>query len=161
AAEVDMNIIVATGLYIFLELPSFLAYRTDDSITEIFIREIRDGINETGIKAAFLKCAVEKYGIVADVPRILSTVAAASVETGAPIMVHTDAAAKTGLLALEALTAHGVDPTKIVIAHAGDSNDLDYLRAIADTGAWLGCDRFSIQHFNPDGDRVTTLLKLI
>ena len=28
-------------------------------------------------------------------------------------------------------------------------NDLEYLRAIADTGAWLGCDRFGIEHFNP------------
>lgn len=161
AARVDINIIVATGLYIFLELPSFLAYRSDDVLTDMFVREIREGINETGVKAAFLKCAVEKHGIIADVPRILAAVAAASVETGAPIMVHTDAASKTGLPALAALTAHGVDPAKIVIAHAGDSNDLDYLRAIADTGAWLGCDRFSIEHFNRDADRIATLVKLI
>jgi phosphotriesterase-related protein len=48
-----------------------------------------------------------------------------------------------------------------VIAHAGDSNDLDYLRAIADTGASLGCDRFSITHFNPDPNRVETLAALV
>ena len=64
-------------------------------------------------------------------------------------MVHTNAQARTGLPALEALTGHGVDPARIVIAHAGDSNDLEYLRAIASTGAWLGCDRFGIDHFNP------------
>jgi ATP-dependent Lhr-like helicase len=44
-----------------------------------------------------------------------------------------------------------------VIAHAGDSNDLDYLRAIADTGASLGCDRFKVDHFNPDARRIETL----
>ena len=48
-----------------------------------------------------------------------------------------------------------------MIAHAGDSNDLAYLRAIADTGAWLGCDRFSIEHFNPDAKRIETLLTLL
>ena len=48
-----------------------------------------------------------------------------------------------------------------MIAHAGDSNDLDYLRAIADTGASLGCDRFNIEHFNPDADRVQTLAALV
>jgi phosphotriesterase-related protein len=48
-----------------------------------------------------------------------------------------------------------------VIAHAGDSNDLDYLRAIADTGASLGCDRFGIEHFNPMRDRIKTLLTLL
>jgi len=47
-----------------------------------------------------------------------------------------------------------------VIAHAGDSNDLDYLRAIADTGASLGCDRFNIAHFNPDANRIETLAAL-
>jgi phosphotriesterase-related protein len=160
-AEVDLNIIVATGIYAFLELPSFLAYRSDDWIAELFVREIREGIDDTGVKAAFLKCAVERHGIVGDVPRMLAAAAAAAVETGVPVMVHTNASAQTGLLALDALTKAGVDPKRIVIAHAGDSNDLDYLRAIADTGASLGCDRFSIEHFNPDANRVETLAALV
>ena len=160
-AEVDLNIIVATGVYAFLELPSFLAYRGDEPITELFVREIREGIDDTGVKAAFLKCAVEHHGIIGDVPRILEAIAAAAVETGAPVMVHTNAVAKTGLPALEALTNAGVDPKRIVIAHAGDSNDLDYLRAIADTGASLGCDRFNIPHFNPDANRIETLVALL
>lgn len=160
-AGVDLNIIVATGIYAFLELPSFLKYRSDDWIVELFVREIREGIDDTGVKAAFLKCAVEDYGVVGDVPRILRLVAAAAVETDAPVMVHTNATARTGLLALEALTGAGVDPTRIVIAHAGDSNDLEYLRALADTGAALGCDRFNIEHFNPDADRIGTLAALV
>lgn len=160
-AEVDLNIIVATGVYAFLELPSFLAYRSDDAVVELFVREIREGIDDTGVKAAILKCAVEEHGIIGDVPRILAMVAAASVETDTPVMVHTNAPARTGLLALEALTAAGVDPARIVIAHAGDSNDLDYLRAIAETGASLGCDRFSIAHFNPDPNRIETLAALV
>ena len=160
-AEVDLNIVVATGVYAFLELPSFLAYRSDDAIVELFVREIREGIDDTGVKAAFLKCAVELHGIAGDVPRILAAVAAASVETGAPVMVHTNASAQTGLLALDALTEAGVEPTKIVIAHAGDSNDLTYLRAIADTGAVLGCDRFNIEHFNPEARRLETLAALV
>jgi phosphotriesterase-related protein len=160
-ADVDLNIVVATGVYAFLELPMFLANRSDDAIAELFVREIREGIDDTGVKAAFLKCAIEEHGIVGDVPRILAAIAAASIETGAPVMVHTNAPAKTGLLALDALTRAGVEPKKIVIAHAGDSNDLDYLRAIADTGASLGCDRFNIEHFNPEARRIETLAALL
>ena len=160
-AAVDLNIVVATGVYVFLELPSFLAYRSDDWIAELFVREIREGIDDTGVKAAFIKCCVEHHGIVGDIPRVLACVAAAAVETDAPVMVHTNAPARTGLLALDALTKAGVEPRRIVIAHAGDSNDLDYLRAIADTGASLGCDRFNIPHFNPDEDRVRTLAALV
>jgi phosphotriesterase-related protein len=125
------------------------------------VRELRHGIGDTGVRAAFLKCAVDGHGLAGDTPRILGLVAAAAVETGAPVMVHTNASAKTGLLALDALVTAGVAPTRIVIAHAGDSNDLGYLRAIADTGAWLGCDRFGIEHFNPDADRVRTLAALV
>lgn len=158
---VDLNIVVATGVYAFLELPNFLAYRSVDAIAELFVREIREGIDDTGVKAAFLKCAVERHGIIGDVPRILAAIAAAAVQTGAPVMVHTNAEARTGLDALEALTGHGVKPERIVIAHAGDSNDLGYLRTIAESGAWLGCDRFGIEHFNPLADRIRTLLALL
>jgi phosphotriesterase-related protein len=158
---VELNIIVATGVYAFLELPNFLANRDVDAIAELFVREIREGIDDTGVKAAFLKCAVEKHGIIGDVPRILAAIAAASNETGTPIMVHTNAPKRTGLDALEALTEDGVDPSRIVIAHAGDSNDLSYLRTIADTGASLGCDRFGIDHFNPMADRIKTLIALL
>lgn len=158
---VDLNIVVATGVYAFLELPNFLRYRDPDQLAELFVREIREGIDDTGVKAAFLKCAVEEHGVIGDVPRILRAVATASRETGAPVMVHTNAAAKTGIVALEALVAEGVEPSRINIAHAGDSNDLDYLRRIADTGAILGCDRFNIDHFNPTPDRIRTLLALL
>ena len=159
--QVDLNILVASGIYAFLELPNFVIYRPTRAIADLFVREITEGIDNTGVRAAFLKCCVEHYGLVGDIPRILEAVALASNETGAPVMVHTNAAHRTGLLALDALTRHGVDPTRIVIAHMGDSNDLDYLRAIADTGATLGCDRFGIEHFNPLPDRIATLLKLL
>jgi len=99
--------------------------------------------------------------IVGDVPLILDAIALASVATGAPVMVHTNAAFKTGLTALSELTSRGVDPTRIVIAHAGDSNDMDYLREIGDSGAVLGLDRFNIPSFNSDEHRIDTLCKLL
>lgn len=160
-ADVDLNIVVASGVYAFLELPNFLHYRSPEAIAELFVREIREGIDDTGVKAAFLKCAVEEHGVVGDIPRILDAVALAAVQTGAPVMVHTNAQAATGTVALEQLTKRGVDPARVVVAHAGDSNDLDYLRAIGDTGAVLGFDRFNIPHFNPDEDRIRTLVALL
>ena len=160
-AEVDLNIVVASGVYAFLELPNFLHYRPPEAIAELFVREIREGIDDTGVRAAFLKCAVEEHGIVGDIPKILDAIALAAVDTGVPVMVHTNARAATGTLALAELTRRGVDSARIVVAHAGDSNDLEYLRTIGDTGASLGFDRFNIPHFNPDEDRLRTLLALL
>ena len=160
-AEVDLNIVVASGVYAFLELPNFLHYRSAEAIAALFVRELQEGIDDAGVRAAFLKCAVEEHGLVGDIPRILDAIAIAAAKTGAPVMVHTNAVAATGTVALEELTRRGVDPRRIVVAHAGDSNDLDYLRAIGDTGAVLGFDRFNIPHFNPDEDRMRTLLALL
>jgi phosphotriesterase-related protein len=144
-----------------MELPQFLRYRTTEALAGIFVRELTEGIADTGVKAGFIKFAVEEHGLVGDVPRIVAAVGAAHTETGAPVMVHTNAAAKSGLVALEALTAAGVDPAKLVIAHTGDSNDLDYIRRLADSGVYLGWDRFNIEHFNPDADRIDTVTKVL
>jgi phosphotriesterase-related protein len=155
--QVDLNIVVCTGVYSFMELPQFLRYRSVEALAAIFVRELTEGIGDTGVKAAFIKCAVEEHGLVGDVPRILAAVAFAAAETGAPVMVHTNAAAQSGLIALESLTAGGIPPEKLVIAHVGDSNDLDYIRRLAASGAYLGWDRFNIEHFNPDEERIGTV----
>ena len=160
-ADVDINIVVCTGLYAFIEVPAYLKYRDAESLAAIFTREIEEGIDDTGVKAAFLKCAVESYGVVGDIPLILDAISLSANATGAPVMVHTNAEARTGTLALHELTQRGVDPTRIIIAHAGDSNDMDYLREIGDSGAVLGCDRFNIPNFNSDENRIETLVKLL
>ena len=159
--QVDLNVVVCTGIYSFMELPQFLRYRTPEALAAIFVRELAEGIGDTGVKAAFIKCAVEEYGLVGDVPKILAAVAAAAIETGAPVMVHTNAVARSAVPALETLTAAGVSPEKIVLAHVGDSNDLDYIRRVGASGAYLGWDRFNIEHFNPDARRIETLLALL
>jgi phosphotriesterase-related protein len=159
--QVDLNIVVCTGVYAFMELPQFLRYRTVEALAGFFVHELTEGIADTGVKAAFIKFAVEEHGLVGDVPRIVAAVAAAHAETGSPVMVHTNAAAQSGLVALEALTEAGVDPAKLVIAHVGDSNDLDYIHRLAASGAYLGWDRFNIEHFNPDADRIETVTKVL
>jgi phosphotriesterase-related protein len=159
--EVDINIVVCSGIYAFLEVPAYLKYRPAEGLADIFLRDIEVGIDDTGIRAAFLKCAVESYGVIGDVPLILDAIALAATQTGVPVMVHTNGAAQTGRIALAELRRRGVDPTRIVIAHAGDSNDLDYLRELGDAGAMLGFDRFNIPAFNPDEKRIETLLALL
>lgn len=166
-AEVDINIVVATGLYTFDEIPHFFHYRGPGTLlggpepmTEMFVRDIRDGIGETGVRAALLKGVVEERGLTPDQARVQTAISEAHQETGVPITVHTNAAHQTGRLALEFYRDHGVDLTKVVVGHAGDSNDLDYLKWIMDQGATIGCDRFGLDMFNPTADRVRTIATL-
>jgi phosphotriesterase-related protein len=93
------------------------------------------------------------------VERIARAVARTHVETGAPITVHTSGPAQSGRLAVDLFTKEGVDLTKVVIGHAGESNDLAYLMELADS-AMLGMDRFGLDIFNPTADRVRTVAAL-
>jgi phosphotriesterase-related protein len=166
-AEVDINIIPATGLYTYNDIPFFFHYRGPGTIgdgpeimAEMFIGDIRDGIAGTKVKAAFLKCCVDAQGLTPGVERVLRAVALTHRETGAPITVHTNAHEKSGRLALRVFKEEGVDLTRVVIGHSGDSNDLDYLKELMDTGAVAGMDRFGLDVFNPTADRVATIAAL-
>jgi phosphotriesterase-related protein len=163
----DLNIIVATGLYSYDEIPHQYEYRGPGLLHDIpepmvadFTSDIVEGIAGTGVKAAFLKCVVEAKGLTPGVERIARAVAATHRETGAPITVHTNAPAQSGRLAVDLFGKEGVDLSKVVIGHSGDTNDLDYLMELADTGAILGMDRFGLDLFNPTSERVATIAAL-
>src|SRR5205823_9812990 len=66
AAQTPVNIVVATGLYVYEELPQQYAYRGPGLLIDMpepmvtdFSRDITEGIAGTGVKAAFLKFALE------------------------------------------------------------------------------------------------------
>lgn len=166
-AEVDINIVAATGLYTFDAIPHHFHYRGPGTLldgpepmTEMFVKDIRDGIGQTGVKAGLLKCVVEEKGLTEDQTRVQRAVCEAHQETGAPITVHTNSARQTGRLALDFYARNGVDLTRVVVGHAGDSNDLDYLKWIMDQGALIGCDRFGLDNYNPTEQRVRTIAAL-
>jgi phosphotriesterase-related protein len=94
------------------------------------------------------------------VERIARAVARAHAETGAPITVHTSGPHQTGRTAVRIFKEEGVDLSKVMIGHAGDSNDLDYLAELADHGVLLGMDRFGLDMFNSTTERVKTIAAL-
>ncbi|GAA0367126.1 phosphotriesterase-related protein [Actinoallomurus spadix] len=163
----ELNIIVATGLYSFDDVPHQYEHRgpgllmdMPEPMVEDFTRDIVEGIAGTNVKAAFLKCVIEAKGLTPGVERIARAVARTHRETGAPITVHTSSAIQAGRLAVDLFRQEGVDLSKVVIGHAGDSNDLDYLMELADTGAILGMDRFGLDVYNPTSERVRTIATL-
>ena len=167
ADKVDLNIIVASGLYTYGDLPFSYATRGPGATVEMpepmvedFTRDVTQGIAATGVKAAFLKCAVEHAAMTPGVERALRAVAQTHVATGAPVTVHTSAREQTGNVVVPILRELGVDMTKVVIGHAGDSTDLDYLMRLADTGAILGMDRFGFDPRGSTDSRVTTIAAL-
>jgi phosphotriesterase-related protein len=132
-----------TGCYTYDQVPFFFYYRFE-GMEEMFVGDITDGIAGTGVKAAFLKCAIDHQGMTQGVERIMRAVSRAHRQTGAPITIHTHPGEHTGFAARDVLATEGVDPTRVVLGHSGDTTDIDYLCELADAGFILGMDRFGI-----------------
>jgi phosphotriesterase-related protein len=49
----------------------------------------------------------------------------------------------------------------MVIGHSGDSEDLEYLRALMDNGSTIGMDRFGMEYVLSDERRVRTVVALL
>jgi phosphotriesterase-related protein len=162
----DVNIVVATGLYTYDALPPYFGNRGpgmlfggEDRLAAFFVRDITEGIGRTGVKAGMLKCATGRPGITPGVERVIRAVAEAHLETGVPITTHSESSTRNGLDQQKLLASLGVDLRRVIIGHAGDSTDLDYLCELAAAGSYLGMDRFGIE-FTSFEDRVATVAAL-
>lgn len=167
AEQVEVNIVAATGMYTYDDIPYFFHYYGpgsalggDEPMVELFAKDITDGIADTGVKAAFLKCAIDEPGLRPGVERVMRAVAQAHRQTGVPITVHTHSPSRTGLVAQKVLKEEGVDLSRVVMGHSGDTTDIDYLKELADQGALLGMDRFGLDALLPFDERVATVVTM-
>jgi phosphotriesterase-related protein len=149
ADQVDVNIIVATGLHPHFPVPYPLIYRAPkvqldpDPIAELFIRDLTVGYGDTGIKAGIIKVGTDPEMDRTN-KTVLRAAARAQLATRAPITTHTRAQAKGGLMQQDVFESEGVDLGRVVIGHCGDSTDLAYLTAVCERGSFIGMDRFGL-----------------
>ena len=167
AHDIELNIVVATGLYTFNQLEHYWGRRLPgsgpngtDPMVNLFVRDITEGIAKTGIKAGVIKCATDQPGVTKDVERVLRACAQAHRITGAPITTHTHAESRRGLEQQAIFAQEGVDLSRVVIGHCGDSNDFEYLEELLAAGSTLGMDRFGIDGYQPTSERVAVVAEL-
>jgi len=167
AAQTDVNIVVATGIYTYADVPMYFHFAGPgtaaggpETMTDMFVRDIEEGIADTGIKAAILKCATDEQGVTAGVERVLRAVAQAHRRTGVPISTHTHALTRRGLDQQRIFAEEGVDLSRVVIGHSGDTTDVGYLEELIATGSYLGMDRFGLDNMLSFSDRVDTVARM-
>jgi phosphotriesterase-related protein len=158
--DIPLQIIVATGLYTYNELPHYFQNRNADVMADLFVRDITEGIQGTGVKAAILKCATDEAGVTPGVEKVLRAVARAHRRTGAPISTHTHAATRRGLEQQAIFDEEGVDLGRAIIGHSGDTEDIDYLQELMKRGSYIGMDRFGLDQMLSMEKRVATVARL-
>jgi phosphotriesterase-related protein len=164
ASQTDLNIIVATGVYTYNDVPMYFHFQGpgttlggSELMVDMFVRDIEEGIAGTGVKAAILKCATDEPGVTPGVERVLRAVAEAHRKTGVPISTHTHAHTRRGLEQQRIFAEEGVDLSRVVIGHSGDTTDISYLEELIANGSYLGMDRFGIDVLCSFEDRVNTV----
>ena len=157
AQHVNLNIIVATGVW--MRPPHHLLRMDADALAELFVRDVVEGIAGTGVRAGAIKIASEPV-VDASNETMLRAAARAHRKTGAPISTHTYVRNKTGLTQQDIFGSEGVDLSRVVIGHSGDSEDLDYLRAIINKGSFIGMDRFGLERMLVTDRRIEVVAKM-
>jgi phosphotriesterase-related protein len=157
-----VQIICATGTW--LDIPRSFCCATPDMVAALYIREITQGVEQTGIKAGIIKVANDKGGVTPEGEIILRAAARAHKATGVPISTHTYAPERVGEQQIHIFEDEGVDLNGVYIGHCDDTTDTKYLTGLLRRGAWVGLDRY------PGGDirgsldwqaRTKTVKKLI
>jgi phosphotriesterase-related protein len=165
AALTGFNVIFATGLYEEKFAGAYWKEKLHSDpdaaayLTELYIQELSDGVGRTGPRASVIKVATgaapfPKYEQIA-----MQAAAAASKETGAPIITHTDAVDGDKQLAF--LVSHGAQANRVIVGHSCGCTDHEYHRRICEGGSYIGFDRFGIERLLSDEDRIQSLVRMI
>ncbi len=153
-----VNVICPTGFYWTEE--AWMHGWDAKHLSTYMIRDITQGILDTDVKAAIIKCATDHTGVDEFNKKLLQSTAIAHRETGAPISTHTTIANTSARDQVAAFKEFGVDMSRVVIGHLGDSTDIDYLEEILSSGCFIGMDRFGLEAFLPTDQRVQTVVTL-
>jgi phosphotriesterase-related protein len=135
-----VQMIAATGNH--LAVPRPFSELSPDVIAPLYVREIEDGIEDTGIKAGVIKVASDRGGVTEPQEIVLRAAARAHNQTGIPISTHTWSPDRVGDQQVRVLEEEGVDLSRVYIGHSNDDTDLDYLLGLLNKGVWLGLDRY-------------------
>ena len=156
-----MQIIAATGNH--LAVPRPFGEVSPDVIAELYIREIEEGIEGTGIKAGIIKVASDAGGITQPQEVVLRAAARTQKATGVPISTHTWSPERIGDAQVRILEEEGVDMDRVYIGHSNDDTDLDYLFGLLNKGVWLGLDRYpgGVRPGTPDWEQRTAVAKAV
>lgn len=164
-----VNVICSTGYYYEEEgAAAYFKFRStmgdiEEEIFELFMKEITDGIRDTGIRPGVIKVG-SSAGVITDYEKTMFRAAAkAQKQSGIPIITHTQQGTM-GPEQVDLLLSAGADPARIQIGHMSDNLDLDYQLRTLEKGVFVAWDRMGLQGFvgcPMDSQRYPVLVELI
>jgi phosphotriesterase-related protein len=146
AERADVRVVMGCGYYIEPH-PESLAARSADDVAAELVREIRHGVDDTGIRPGIIGEIGTGPGFSTAEEKVLRAAAWAQRETGLALTIHLHPWHKNGARVLDLLDAEGVAPERVILNHLTTAFDDDaYQRSLLDRGVYLAYDLFGFDH---------------
>lgn len=167
--KTGVNVIMGTGAYLEIAMPREIREADEATLRELFIRELRQGVDDTGIRCGFVgEIGISERFTEAE-HRCLRAGAQAAAETGTVLLIHQPGLERRNLEILDIIRAEGLPEERVVLSHNDVFwDDPDYLTRALERGANLTFDTFGLEMvlnwsipFPRDWDRLATVKELI
>jgi len=152
-------VIMPTGIYREPWIPQWAQQASEDDLCDWMLEEMTEGIELSGVKAAWIKLSAGDDGITETEARILRAAARAAKSTGAVIGSHTirGRVVKDQLAIIEEM---GYTPERFIWIHTQAEPDFDLHLEMAERGVWIEYDALG----NPDApgdDAIITMVRTL
>ncbi|HEX2906133.1 MAG TPA: hypothetical protein VHO69_04690 [Phototrophicaceae bacterium] len=149
-----IHIIAPTGVYREAYIPANLRETSVEALAELWARELTEGIDDTPVRAGFIKIAMSDDGPTPLEERNLRAAARASQQTGAVIASHTSGGAQAIRRELDILEAAGLDLGRFIWVHAHTEPDPAVHLEAAKRGAWVEFDAIGALDWFPEQSKM-------
>ena len=163
AQRSGMQIVCTTGFYTQFNgwgLPVYWHARDPEEIAELYVKELTEGIADTGgIRAGAIKAATGTEVTGAE-SRCLTGAAIAQHEVGCAIITHTENS-RHGDVQQDLFADGGADLGRVLIGHQDEQTDVAPIRKLAERGTFVGVDRIGLEIIAPDERRADHVAALV
>lgn len=160
AEKSGINIICSTGFYQEEFYPVQVFRETREQLAERMIREIKEGIKGTGVKAEIIGEIGTSYNVWTETEKkVFEAVVIAHNETKKPITTHTSIGT-LGHEQVDFFKKHHVDLNRVVIGHVDLTGDADYILKMLKEGVYVEFDTIGKESYMPDRTRAEILKKI-
>jgi phosphotriesterase-related protein len=147
----NVNIIAPTGIHLEIYYPPnhWRYHLNEDELTELFIKDVEEGIDEydygcpvvkrTRHKAGLIKLATGDEPITSQQEKIFHAVVNTYRHTGAPILTHTNSG-KHAIAQANLFYKLGADLQHVVLSHVDKRKDLAWHKDLMQTGVYVEYD---------------------
>ncbi len=132
-------IVVPTGNYREPWIPDWVREASEEALEEWMVDELDNGIEDTGVRAGWIKLSAGDDGITPLEAKILRAAARAGARTGAIIGSHT-IRGRVVMDQLDIIEHEGYRADRFISIHTQEEPDFALNRAVADRGAWIEFD---------------------